>query len=177
MATRILRRTERPLVTSTLARRVAQFVLRKKEIEGLTAENNALKADLMSEVERAGYTDEKGSLFLDLPEPVAVGDQVVTQLKRERRVSRKFLDDKARALLTKKNLYDADKVRALEEAIEALIESTDQPVAVHFSVELDQDAIFTFNQTKVDGKKVITDGEVDKLFEDTETWAFKPLTG
>lgn len=127
---------------------VKEWVLLKRRIDTETKRLNQIRDHLMSVAAAEGEEDEKGSLFLAF-DPVTAGGQTYSTIKRERRVSVSLLSDKVETLADKKDLRDR-----LYKMV---------PV-------LDQDELYVLNQ---EGK--ITDRELDSLFEEKETWAFKVL--
>jgi hypothetical protein len=81
---------------------VKQYVNLKRRIDDLTKEQSVLKTELSDLVDKQGETDDKGHVWLPLPEEV---DGVVS-LKRERRVSQSLDMDAAILILTQKGLAD-----------------------------------------------------------------------
>jgi hypothetical protein len=95
------------------------------------------------------YANENGSKFYDFPETVSDGKDDYKGMELRRSVGTKFDEDKAEAILKKKGVY--------EEAL--------TPV-------LDQDKIYRLVQ---EGK--ITEKDIDKMFVESETFAFWPVKG
>lgn len=81
---------------------VKQYVTLKRRIDDLTKEQSVLKSELSDLVDQQGETDDKGHVWLPLPEEV---DGVVS-LKRERRVSQSLDMDAAILILTQKGLAE-----------------------------------------------------------------------
>jgi hypothetical protein len=81
---------------------VKQYVNLKRRIDDLTKEQSVLKTELSDLVDKQGETDDKGHIWLPLPEEV---DGVVS-LKRERRVSQSLDMDAAILILTQKGLAE-----------------------------------------------------------------------
>ncbi len=81
---------------------VKQYINLKRRIDDLTKEQSVLKTELSDLVDKQGETDDKGHVWLPLPEEV---DGVVS-LKRERRVSQSLDMDAAILILTQKGLAD-----------------------------------------------------------------------
>jgi hypothetical protein len=81
---------------------VKQYVNLKRRIDDLTKEQSVLKTELSDLVDKQGETDDKGHVWLPLPEEV---DGVVS-LKRERRVSQSLDMDAAILILTQKGLAE-----------------------------------------------------------------------
>jgi len=127
-----------------------QFLALTTEAKALNDRAATLKKDLMAFLDENGEADERGHKTYTFPEPLTIGGKTFTGLKRERRVSDSFDEDVAETILTAKNLL-----------AQALV----QPEPV-----IDQDAIYVLQQ---EGK--ITAAELDSMFVQTESWAFKPL--
>jgi hypothetical protein len=147
-----VKRTERPARVSGVTARILEFLSIKFEVATLTERQDILKKDLMSEVAKNGEPDEKGNLFLELPTPVTVHGQTFGTLKRERRVSIVFDAEVAEQILVSHGLLEA---------------ATTIPEPVPF---LDQDKIYVLHQ---EGK--LTEEEIDSMFNEHESFAFKPL--
>lgn len=131
---------------------VSQFLSLKQEITTLSARQNDLKKRCMSEVEKTGYTDEKGNQYLEFPEPVESGGVSCTGIKRERRVSTVLDEESAEAFLKRKRL----------------LEKCQTTITV-----LDEDKIL---QLLYEGK--ISQADLDThVFKQKVNWAFIPLTG
>lgn len=143
------KRVERPIKVDSIVAKFRQWATIKHETAALTTRQNHLRDEISAYVDKHGVKDNRGSLFLDLDTPVEVGDQVFRQIKRERRVSTSFDEEAAEALLESKGL--------LAEAQTTI-------------TVLDQDKVYVLNQ---EGK--ITDEEIDSLFVQRESWAFKPI--
>jgi hypothetical protein len=151
LTTATRKRTERPARVNSLVRKVSEFLAIKFEVTSLTDRQNVLKKELLAEVERHGEVDEKGSQFLELDEPVVIHGQTFRSLKRERRATPVFLQEDAEALLEKKGLLD----RVMKEVT---------------TVVFDQDELYLLHQ-----EGLISEEEIDSLFTENESWAFKPL--
>lgn len=81
---------------------VKQYVTLKRRIDDLTKEQGVLKSELSEIVDKQGEVDDKGHLWLQLPEEV----EGVASLKRERRVSQSLDMDAAIVILTQKGLAE-----------------------------------------------------------------------
>jgi hypothetical protein len=122
----------------------------------------SLKGDLMKVIEEVGVEDNDGHLWLELPEAIEVehisvdkktnepkyGKKLYTKLKREKRISEPLDEDKAEAILAKKNLLDQ-----CQTIITVLDEEKIQ--ALYF-------------------QKKITKAELRQMFPQRVTWAFIP---
>jgi hypothetical protein len=128
-----------------------QHLSLKKDASTITTRSEALKKRLKEWLPSASdaYTNEQGSVFYDLPETVNVGGQDYKGMELRRAVSSVFDEDEATKILKRKGVYD-----------QALT-----PV-------LDQDKIYRLVQ---EGK--ITESDLDKMFEQRESFAFWPLKG
>lgn len=152
MGTRTVSRPSKPKPSPhSIADRLLQWVKIRDEMKFMKNRQDQLRDQLMSVVEVEGEPDEKGSLWLDLPEPVEHDGKTYSQLKRERRVGTVFLEDEAEKLLEEKGL--------LAEAQKTI-------------VVLDHDEVYRLHQ---EGK--ISDEEIDAMFKENVTYAFKPLAG
>ena len=133
---------ENPLVT-----KFRSFMTYKKKIESLTKEQNELKAELNEYVETNGQEDDRGHVYVELPEEV---DGYVG-MQRQRRVSVSVDMDAAILLLTKKGLAD----RCIK------------PVPT-----VDEDEVMA---CLYEGK--LSEEEIDHMFPKKITWAFMPMKG
>ena len=126
----------------------------KKDAEALTKRSEALKKRLKEWLPKAlnddhVYQNEQGSIFYDLDETVNVAGTDYKGMELRRAVSNLFDEDEATKILKRKGVY--------EEALE--------PV-------LSQDKIYRLVQ---EGK--ITEADLDKMFEEKESFAFWPVKG
>jgi hypothetical protein len=104
-------------------------------------------------VDANGDIDEKGSKFWKLDPPIEVNGQKFTEVKRERRVSVTLDAEKAEELAIAKGIRD----RVFKEVTTEV---------------LDQDELYVLNQ-----EGILSDEELDSLFVETESFAFKPIRG
>lgn len=148
---RTLTRPAAPPRRTGVEGKTQQYLSLGEEIKALEARRNALKKDLGAVVDDNGDADDKGSLFLELDTPIVVGNKTYTHLKRERRSSPQFLEEKAEEWLHTNGLWD--------EATETI-------------TVIDQDKLYVLNQ-----QERIPDDVLDSFFEDKITWAFVPVTG
>ncbi|MEV5265213.1 hypothetical protein [Streptomyces werraensis] len=117
-----------------------------------TSRLNKLRDKIASAVEQRGYVDHKGSQYLDLPFPVAAGENEYTRIKRERRVS--IVADEEAA------------TRILKAKSEALYRRAFPPVPT-----LDADELYVLLQ-----EGHLTESEMDEILTQRETFAFRGLT-
>ncbi|WP_274032499.1 hypothetical protein [Streptomyces sp. MMBL 11-1] len=123
----------------------------KAEVTERTTRLNKLRDRVAAAVEQRGYTDHKGSQYLDLPFPVPAGDTEYTRIKRERRVSITADPEAAERITRAKG--DAIYRRAFP------------PVP-----SLDADELFVLLQ-----EGVLTEAEMDEILVQRETFAFRGL--
>jgi hypothetical protein len=131
----------------------AEHITLKRQGSVLTTRADALKSKLKDWFKSTAsddvYENEQGSKFYDFPETISDGKETYKGMELRRSVSAKFNEDEATKILQRKGVYN-----------EALT-----PV-------LDQDKIYVLLQ---EGK--ITEKDIDKMFEETESFAFWPLKG
>lgn len=144
------RQVEEPIRLHRIEDDLFEWALLKKKVDADTRRMNLLRDSMMLIVADKGEVDEKGSLFLDV-EPITVGDQTFGTIKRERRVSVSLDEDATETLLDSKGLLGR---------------------AQKTVVVLDHDEIYVLQQ-----EGLITEAELDALFVERESWAFKPLAG
>lgn len=94
---------KRPLPDETsLVSKVRRFLTLKNRIDDLSKEQSVLKTELSDLVDVDGEPDEKGHIWLPLPEEV----DGYTSLQKQRRVSQKLDQDEAEKILKEKGLYE-----------------------------------------------------------------------
>ena len=91
-----------PKLEDSLVSKVRKFVSLKARIDDMTKEQSLIKKELSDLVDAEGTPDEKGHLWLPLPEDV---DGYVS-LQRQRKVSQKLDEETARKILKSKGLTD-----------------------------------------------------------------------
>ncbi|MEV7902193.1 hypothetical protein [Streptomyces anulatus] len=128
-----------------------EWALLKAEVTERTTRLNKLRDRVVAAVEQRGYTDHKGSQYLDLPFPVPAGDIEYTRIKRERRVS--ILADPEAAERITRAKGDTVYRRAFP------------PVP-----SLDADELFVLLQ-----EGVLTEEEMDEILVQRESFAFRGL--
>ena len=92
----------RKISSNPLLVKVREYITYKKKIDELSKAQTEVKNELMEEVENNGVEDDKGHLWLELPEEV----EGYVSLQRQRRVSQKLDMEEAVALLAAKGLAD-----------------------------------------------------------------------
>jgi hypothetical protein len=131
----------------------AEHITLKRQGSVLNTRAEALKKKLKdwftSTASDDVYENENGSKFYDFPETISDGKETYKGMELRRSVGTKFNEEAATKILQRKGVYN-----------EALT-----PV-------LDQDKIYVLLQ---EGK--ITEKDIDKMFEETESFAFWPLKG
>jgi len=163
----------------------------KAESEALKKRYEQLRDEIMTYLDKHGEVDEKGHKTLALPTPVLVAGKEFGSVKRERRVSTSFDEEAAEALLSPKGLLSRVQRTIVTINSTMPIESrfgvgggghsvrlfTDDskshvvPEAiVSWVTVLDQNEVYVLNQ-----QGLITDKELDSLFVENETFAYKPL--
>lgn len=130
-----------------LVAKFREFISYKKRIDDLTKVQNELKAELNSYVEEHGEPDDKGHVWVNLPEEV----DGYTAMQRQRRVSQSLDMDTAILTLTKRGLADR---------------------CIRSVPTVDEDEIMS---CLYEGK--LTEEEVDAMFPKKITWAFIPSKG
>jgi hypothetical protein len=117
----------------------------KKTIDDITKDVNSLKSDLADLVDATGEADDRGHVWLPLPEVV----DGYASLQRQRRVSQRLDEETAEQILKDKNLYDRcyEKVPVLNEneVMNCLYEG------------------------------LLSEEEVDKMFPKSISWALIPV--
>jgi hypothetical protein len=150
---RTTRRVERPISLDTAApwEKTRQFLALKFQETEIVTRKNKLRDEVSVHVDANGEVDEKGSKFWKLDPPIEVNGQKFTEVKRERRVSTSLDAEKAEELAVAKGIRDRLFKQVTTEV-------------------LDQDELYVLNQ-----EGVISDEELDGLFVETESFAFKPI--
>jgi hypothetical protein len=152
---RATRRTERPISLDQAApwEKTRQFLALKFQETDIVTRKNKLRDEVAAHVDATGDVDEKGSKFWKLDPPIEINGQKFTEVKRERRVSVSLDEEKVETLVTSKGIRDRVFKQVTQEV-------------------LDQDELYVLNQ-----EGVITDAELDGLFSENESFAFKPIRG
>jgi hypothetical protein len=152
---RATQRTERPISLNQGApwEKTRQFLALKFQEADIVTRKNKLRDEVSAHVDSTGEVDEKGSKFWKLDPPIEVNGQTFTEVKRERRVSQSLDEEKAETLATAKGVRDR-LFRVVEMEV------------------LDQDELYVLNQ-----EGVISDDELDSLWVENVSFAFKPIRG
>jgi hypothetical protein len=152
---RTTRRAEKPinLDPENPIEKVRQFLSLKFQEAQIVTRKNKLRDEVSAFVDANGETDEKGSKFWKLPSVIEVNGQRFTEVKREKRVSISLDEDAVEELVNRKGIRD----RVFKEITTTV---------------LDQDELYVLNQ-----EGLIDDAELDALFVEKESFAFKPLQG
>jgi hypothetical protein len=150
---RATRRVERPISLDQAApwEKTRQFLALKFQEADIVTRKNKLRDEVSAHVDATGEVDEKGSKFWKLDPPIEFNGQKFTEVKRERRVSQSIDEEKVEALVTAKGIRDRVFKQVTQEV-------------------LDQDELYVLNQ-----EGVLSDEELDSLWVETESFAFKPI--
>lgn len=136
------------LSDSALAEKLRLWVYLKAQVDRNTAQLNQLRDQISADVERYGRPDESGHVRMQLRRPFEYGGKRYEGIKRERRVSRTLSQDRAEALANARGLRD--RLFPM------------RPV-------FDADELLVLYQ-----QGLLTEGEIDGLYDTKITWAFKP---
>lgn len=93
---------ETPKEPDSLLSKVRTYIHLRSRIEDLTKEQSTIKAELTELVDSEGTPDEKGHLWISLPEEV----EGYTSLQRQRKVSQTLDEEEATSILGEKGLSD-----------------------------------------------------------------------
>lgn len=129
-----------------------EWAVLKAQVTEQTSRLNKLRDKVALAVEQRGYTDHKGSQYLDLPFPVPAGENEYIRIKRERRVSIAADEEAATRILKAKD--------------EALYRRAFPPIPT-----LDPDELYVLLQ-----EGHLTEAEMDEILVQKETYAFRGLT-
>ena len=126
-----------------LLARVKKYSFLKSQLDYLEREQKEERAKLFETLDTEGEEDDKGNIFIDLPEEV---DGIVAIVK-ERRVSRKINEAKAEEIIEAKGLEDKlyKTIRVIDE---------DALMAALYSDEL-------------------TEEEIEEMYPQSVIWALK----
>ncbi|MFF1701307.1 hypothetical protein [Streptomyces sp. NPDC058252] len=152
---RTTRRAEKPIALDpdNPVEKVRQFLALKFQEAQIVTRKNKLRDEVSAFVDANGETDEKGSKFWKLPAAIEVNGQKFIEVKRERRTSISLDEEAVEELVNRKGIRD----RVFKEITTTV---------------LDQDELYVLNQ-----EGLIDDAELDALFVEKESFAFKPLQG
>lgn len=142
-----------PETAQRITRSTLEWLHAKVQTKAMSARANRLRDELDQFVAVAGYADDKGHIYLDLPTPLEVGGTKVGALKREKRISRTANIERIGELADR---VDAEHPDAhLRERLFPL-----RPV-------LDEDELYVAYQ---DG--LVSEADIDDVFDAKVTWAF-----
>lgn len=122
---------------------------KKSYVDLEIARMNKLRDDLMGAVMELGDKDERGSMHLVLPSPIQVGDKTYEAIKREARTSTTLNEQAALDLAHNKGL---------------------QATLIKLEQHINVDALYAAWQ-----RGLISEAELDALYESKTTYAFKPV--
>jgi len=186
----VARRTTRPRAAGIVGK-ITQHLVCKAESEALKTRYEHLRDEIMTYLDKHGEVDEKGHKTLELPQPVLVAGKEFGSVKRERRVSTSFDEEAAEALLSPKGLLSRvqrtivtiNSTMAIESSFgvsedghtvrlfnDTALGGEVPEASVSWVTVLDQNEVYVLNQ-----QGLITDEELDSLFVEHESFAYKPL--
>lgn len=145
-----MRTVKRRSSGSAVVSKLLQFLVLKDEVKTTSDRLDVLKKDLTAHVKEHGETDDKGHRTFTFPAPLPYGDKQYVGFQQQRRVSQSFDTETAEKVLKDKGLWDR---------------------AVVMVPEIDQNEIFVLNQ-----EGLLTDDELDSMFAERETFAFRPIS-
>ena len=180
--TKVTRR-KKELDIAALEVALTEFAGHKATVADISKRLDVVKKSLMAMLERFGERDEKGSLWIQLPTPVA-GYKAI---KRERRSSIQLDESRAESILRASGLYDqcvnlefvfdADQ---FDKVIAALKEAGIYDEVVTVTERLSDDKIMQLYYAEKsaaeeeDREPKLTDADIDAMFVESVTWAFVP---
>lgn len=100
MPKRTIAQPKRALAEEDVRRYAEEYLKARRLAEEAQKRADAMKSTLVQHIVENGYTDDKGSQYID------VGIPGCAKLKRERRLSQRFNEEKAAAWLERKGVYD-----------------------------------------------------------------------
>ena len=132
-------------------RRVLEWLYVKNQADQLVARANQLREEVTKTVRDSAdaYADDRGNVFLNLPERLTVGDKTYEAVKRERRILRIANEDRIRIL--------ADRTGTTDRLFPP------QPV-------LDEQELYVLYQ-----EGLITEADIDGSYDIKESWALKAV--
>lgn len=132
-----------------LSLKMRQWAQLRAQTDLISSRMNRLRDDLMEAALAGGDQDERGNIHLPLPAPITVGDKTYSAIKREARKSTTLNEERALAL--------AHELGLQNELI------THEP-------RIDVDKLYAAWQ-----RGRITEEQIDGLYDDKVTYAFKPV--
>ena len=187
---RVINRRGGPTSPAGIFGKVKQQLVLKIESEVLKRRADTLRDDIMKFLEANGTADEKGSLLIELPDTLSVAGKEFRSIKRERRVSSSFDEEAAEQLLHTKGLlarvqkstvkiissmpvgtnFDVDDTGVHSGANMSFLGEKVGDAIIEWTTHLDQNEIYVLNQ-----EGLITNEELDQLFVESISWAYKPI--
>jgi hypothetical protein len=148
-----------------------QWLALRQEEKFLGTRIKELHQRMCGTIEAEGYRDDKGSLYLDLDEPV----EGYASLKYERRVTKVLNEARAEKMVTAKGLRDRCTALVLyltdqEQALDLLQKHGLLRLGAPIEADLDEEEIL---KAHYDGE--IDQDELDSIFDITESYAFKQV--
>lgn len=135
---------------SAVVSKLLQFLVLKEEVKTSTERLDVLKKELTKHVTEHGEVDDKGHRNFLLPEPLEYGEKTYTGFQQQRRVSQSFDTTVAEGILKDRGLWDR---------------------AVVMVPEIDQNQVYVLNQ-----EGLLSDDELDTMFAERESFAFRPTS-
>lgn len=135
-------------VPSTV-RQILEWLYVKSQADAHVARANRLREGVNALVREEGYTDEKGNVFLDLEQPLTVGEKTYGAVKRELRVKRLPNEERIREL--------AERVGALDRLFPL------KPV-------VDVEELYVLYQ-----EGIVSETDIDSVFDTDSSWALKAV--
>ena len=87
---------------SALIAKAKKYAFLKSQLEFIEKEQKDIRTELFTDIDMAGYTDDKGNIILELPEVV----EGFGSIMKQRRASKKFNEAKAEEIIEAKGLQD-----------------------------------------------------------------------
>ncbi|WP_019629596.1 hypothetical protein [Actinomadura atramentaria] len=130
-------------------RLAAQYFMLKREAAALKNRMDLVRGDLAGIIYKHGERDDRGSVYLPLKDAIENGDKSITSLKMERRVSSRVNEQIAEDILKEKGLWGE---------------------AAQVITVINPEAIFALY-----AEDKLTDDELDKILEQSESFALKDV--
>lgn len=131
------------------ARQILEWLYVKSQADAAVARANKLREGVTALVREEGYTDDKGNVFLDLEQPLTVGEKTYSAVKRELRVKRIPNEERIREL--------AERVGALDRLFPL------KPV-------VDVEELYVLYQ-----EGIVSETDIDSVFDTDSSWALKAV--
>lgn len=130
-------------------RKVLEWLYVKGQADALVARANQLRDEVTAHVRDHGQPDDKGNVFLDLDQPLTVGEKTYGAVKREMRVKRTANEDRLMAL--------AEQIDAVDRLFPK------KPV-------MDLEELYVLYQ-----EGLVTESDIDGVFDTDTSWALKAV--